>query len=217
MLALIKHCFLVGTLLFSFHISATISLQITDQNDQALEHAIIEVEVLAPAPQSNSQKTLVMDQVNKAFDPHVLAVPINSYVSFPNSDDIRHHVYSFSKAKPFELKLYAGKPKSPIIFENTGVVVLGCNIHDAMVGYIYVHNNNRTYISGTKGEAIIDLAPSEIKKAWLWHPRNAKGVNHKQVIDLTKLKQTKGAIKLALTVSPAKATGSFQDVFKTAN
>ncbi len=215
--ALLKHSFLASTLLFSFHVSAAISLLITDQNNQALEHAIIEIETL-DAVQTNIPDTpLVMDQIDKAFSPHVLAVPATSYVSFPNSDDIRHHVYSFSKAKPFELKLYAGQPKSPIFFENTGVVVLGCNIHDAMVGYIYVYNNSHVYMSNAKGETTIDIAPSNIKNAWLWHPRNNNGVNHKQVINLAELKQAKATVTLTLSVAPVKATGSFQDVFKTAN
>lgn len=214
---LLKLKFFVCALFASIQAHAAISVLVTDQNKQALEHAIIEIAASDTAKQKTAKETLVMDQINKAFEPHVLAAPINSYVSFPNSDDIRHHVYSFSKAKPFELKLYAGQPKSPIIFENTGVVVLGCNIHDSMVGYIYVHNNNHVYMSNEKGETTIDLAPSEIKSAWLWHPRNAKGVSHKQAIDLAKLEQAKGVVKLAITVSPEKATGSFEDVFKTTN
>jgi hypothetical protein len=47
-------------------------------------------------------------------------------------------VYSFSPAKVFELKLYAGTPVAPVLFDKPGEVVLGCNIHDHMIAYVYV-------------------------------------------------------------------------------
>ncbi len=49
-----------------------------------------------------------------------------------------HHVYSFSEAKTFELALYKGNAHPPLVFDRPGVVVLGCNIHDSMLGYILV-------------------------------------------------------------------------------
>lgn len=99
---LLKLKFFVCALFASTQVHAAISVLVTDQNKQALEHAIIEIAASDTAKQKTAKVTLVMDQINKAFEPHLLATPINSYVSFPNSDDIRHHVYSFSKAKPFE-------------------------------------------------------------------------------------------------------------------
>lgn len=82
--------------------------------------------------------TAVMDQKNKTFVPHVLPVQVGTAVKFPNSDDIQHHVYSFSPAKKFELPLYKGTPANPVIFNTAGIVTLGCNIHDKMNGYIVV-------------------------------------------------------------------------------
>ncbi len=79
-----------------------------------------------------------VDQVDKQFVPYVKVVTVGSKILFPNSDQVRHQVYSFSPAKRFELPLYAGTPAQPILFDKAGVVVLGCNIHDWMVGYIYV-------------------------------------------------------------------------------
>ena len=80
----------------------------------------------------------VMDQRNKTFVPHVLPVQVGTSVKFPNSDDIQHHVYSFSPAKKFELPLYKGTPANPIVFSTPGIVTLGCNIHDKMNGYIVI-------------------------------------------------------------------------------
>ena len=83
-----------------------VRIKIVDQNNSPLPNAVIEFAVSQPTtPHSEASRIYVMDQVNKAFVPYVLVVPVNSLVSFPNSDDIRHHVYSFSPAKTFELKL----------------------------------------------------------------------------------------------------------------
>ncbi|WP_196767929.1 hypothetical protein, partial [Streptobacillus moniliformis] len=70
--------------------------------------------------------------------PHVLAITVGSEVRFPNRDKLRHQVYSFSKAKTFDLPLYSGHPAAPVRFDEIGVVELGCNIHDGMIGYIVV-------------------------------------------------------------------------------
>ena len=80
----------------------------------------------------------VMDQVDQRFRPFILPVRAGTPVTFPNSDSIAHQVYSFSPAKRFELGLYRGRPHPPVVFDKPGIVVIGCNIHDKMVGYIYV-------------------------------------------------------------------------------
>ncbi|WP_462158854.1 cupredoxin domain-containing protein [Pseudoalteromonas sp. GB56] len=86
-------------------------ITVVDQQGQPLADAIIELQSETVVPAQPDSSPLVMDQVDKSFAPHVLLVGKSSLVQFPNSDDIRHHVYSFSQAKPFELKLYAGQPK----------------------------------------------------------------------------------------------------------
>jgi plastocyanin len=79
-----------------------------------------------------------IDQLDRAFVPHVLVVPVGSEVSFPNNDSVSHQVYSFSSTKKFQLPLYRGKSPSPVLFDHPGVVTLGCNIHDQMRAYIFV-------------------------------------------------------------------------------
>ena len=111
-----------------------------------------------------------IDQVDKQFVPYVKPVFLGSKVRFPNSDHIRHQVYSFSQAKVFELPLYAGTDAPPVVFDKPGVVVLGCNIHDWMVGYIYVSETPffaKTESAGTA--AIADLPPGEYAVR-VWHP-----------------------------------------------
>ena len=80
----------------------------------------------------------VMDQVNRAFAPDLLVIPVGSTVAFPNSDSVSHQIYSFSPAKRFQLPLYRGKPYPPVVFDQPGLVTLGCNIHDEMLAYVVV-------------------------------------------------------------------------------
>jgi plastocyanin len=77
-----------------------------------------------------------MDQRNREFVPHVLVIEAGTWVDFPNSDTVSHQVYSFSPAKPFQLPLYKGSAHPPVLFDHPGLVTLGCNIHDNMLGYI---------------------------------------------------------------------------------
>ena len=89
-----------------------------------------------PLPEKPGRE--IVDQINLEFVPHVKPVVVGSPVYFPNKDDVRHHVYSFSPAKRFELPLYSGTPAAPVVFDRPGIVAIGCNIHDWMLGYIYV-------------------------------------------------------------------------------
>jgi plastocyanin len=116
-----------------------------------------------------------VDQVDKQFVPYVKTVFVGSKVHFPNSDNIRHQVYSFSPAKKFELPLYGGTDAPPVIFDKPGVVVLGCNIHDWMVGYIYVSETPffaKTEAAGTA--TLADLPPGEYTVR-VWHPSMEHG------------------------------------------
>ena len=100
----------------------------------------------------------------------MLAVRTGTSVSFPNSDDIRHQVYSFSPAKRFELRLYQGTPSEPVLFDKPGLVVLGCNIHDWMLGYIYVTDDPWFAVSDEHGRAAIADLPAGRYAVTLWHP-----------------------------------------------
>ena len=101
----------------------------------------------------------VMAQQDIAFEPHVLIVPVGSAVTFPNRDRVRHHVYSFSPAKRFELKLYGREEARSVYFDKAGVVALGCNIHDRMSGFIVVVDTPYAAKSDATGHAVIANAP----------------------------------------------------------
>ncbi|MEO0997738.1 MAG: hypothetical protein AAFX58_09485 [Pseudomonadota bacterium] len=99
-------------------------------------------------------------------------------VRFPNRDLTQHHVYSFSKPKVFEIELYGGDEPNPIRFDNTGIVALGCNIHDWMLGYVYVTPDAHFGTTDERGRLTLSVEPSAIAAVTLWHPgmKNAEPV-----------------------------------------
>ena len=111
-----------------------------------------------------------MAQHNLQFDPFVLIVPQGAVVSFPNLDPVRHQVYSFSPTHPFELKLYGRDQTRTVRFDKTGVVALGCNIHDSMVAFIKVVDTPYAAKSGASGEASVQGAPAGPATVRIWHP-----------------------------------------------
>lgn len=181
---------------------------VVDQNGEPVADAVILAD--GPKPVAGTQPA-IMDQVDKAFVPHVLTVPVGQPVEFPNSDDIRHHVYSFSEPKAFEIKLYKDKPGDPIIFDQPGIVVLGCNIHDSMVGYIVVSDTQ--YWAQTDSQGRAQLAINDASKIRIWHPRLSVNADQVEVVPLTSAQQEQ-RISLTLTPPQPKESGFSSKRFK---
>jgi len=214
---MVKHSHLnIVTLLLTVFVtpivhSANTIIQINDGDGQPLKNAV--VEVIGPTSTSDiaSSEPEIMDQVNKRFLPDLLLIKQGQSVLFPNSDNIRHHVYSFSPAKPFELKLYAGKPKSSVEFEQNGVVIVGCNIHDSMVGSIYVAKNS-AMISDSDGKVNLDinLTTDQIS---VWHPQQQKIPEDREIFDLNEASSTDGQYSFSIKTAPPPARDTFGDTF----
>lgn len=109
-------------------------------------------------------------QQQMKFQPFVLVVPVGAQVSFPNLDTVRHHVYSFSQAKPFELKLYGRDETRVVTFDKAGIVAVGCNIHDSMVAFIRVVDTPYAIKSAASGEAVLHGLPAGPAVVTVWHP-----------------------------------------------
>jgi hypothetical protein len=143
----------------------------------------------------------VMDQQNKQFVPPVLVIQVGAAVTFPNRDNIRHHVYSFSPVKRFELPLYIGTPAAPVVFDKPGVVVLGCNIHDWMVGYIDVVATPYFARTADDGRARLADVPPGAYEARVWHPR-MKGESEKTSRPVTITAGDPGQIGFVVGLKP---------------
>jgi plastocyanin len=152
---------------------ATLTVQLSDAAGAALEDAVAWATPRAPLPGTTPRPGAVA-QVDKTFVPLVTVVQAGAQIAFPNRDEIRHHVYSFSPAKIFEIKLYANVPTPPrILFEKVGEVVLGCNIHDNMLGYILVVDTPFYGKSGTDGRVKLENLPEGDYELHAWHPSQA--------------------------------------------
>ena len=160
---------------------AHLRVTVVDQNNRPLQQAVVssntrgQQELVEPSDSG----TAIMDQVNKLFVPFILTVPENSLVSFPNSDNIRHQVYSFSTAKPFELPLYSNREAPQLYFESAGVVVLGCNIHDHMKAYIYVSPHPFSVTTNAQGQVQL---PAEDQQLYFWYPGMSEALTDEIVI-----------------------------------
>jgi len=152
--------------------TAEIAATVTDEQGRPVPDAVV---VAVPSDGAmrlpSRPREEIVDQVDQEFTPRVTAVLVGTPVRFPNHDNIRHQVYSFSPAKRFELPLYAGVPAEAVVFDKPGVVVLGCNIHDWMIGYVYVSESPYFAKTGKDGTALIgELAPRTYSVR-VWHPQ----------------------------------------------
>jgi plastocyanin len=150
-------------------ISQTHKIQVLDDQNKGVANVVVYLLPLNSHQSVPSETPAVMDQIDTQFVPHILPVQKQSLVQFPNSDSIKHHVYSFSKAKTFELQLYKGLQADPLLFAEAGVVELGCNVHDWMLGYIYVVDT--PYFSKTDKDGSVQLTvPEGEYRVKIWNP-----------------------------------------------
>lgn len=179
--------------------AADLRVSVTTPAGKPVRDAVVMVYPKAGVPKRTIRFSwpLVMVQKNMQFDPFVLIVPIGGEVAFPNRDNTRHHVYSFSPAKPFQLKLYGHDETRVVKFDKAGVVAIGCNIHDAMTAFIRVVDTPWAARTGADGQAVIEDAPGGAVTVSVWHPYLKGGR------DLTRqLASASGAVKVTAELRP---------------
>ena len=151
-------------------IGASITAQVSDTARIPVEDAVIFVMLAGGQFPNKPIRSSMVDQINKEFVPFVTPIQAGASVIFPNKDNIRHHVYSFSPTKVFNLKLYSGVQASPVIFYKPGPVILGCNIHDKMLAYIYVVDTPYFAKTAKTGNVRIDDIAAGDYEVKIWHP-----------------------------------------------
>lgn len=157
-------------LMSSFAVAATeIVVQVNNVAGNGVEDAVVYLLALTKTQLPAAQGTSIA-QKNKTFMPRVTVIQTGSSVSFPNLDRVRHHVYSFSPAKTFELKLYANVPSTPVVFDKPGTVVLGCNIHDKMLAFIHIVDSPYFAKTDASGKAKLTNLPNGHYQLKVWHP-----------------------------------------------
>ena len=145
------------------------AILVANEAGQPVAQAAVSVYVKGTRAAAPAGATANMAQKGRAFQPTLLVVQTGTPVLFPNFDTVRHHVYSFSATRKFEIKLYAGTPAAPVVFDKAGTATLGCNIHDQMLGYIHVVDTPHFGVTGSDGQVNLDLPAGE-HRVQIWWP-----------------------------------------------
>jgi len=151
--------------------AAPFTVRVVDASGRPVRDAVVTLHPTggaARAPRPGGR--FVVSQKDLKFQPFMTIVPVGSNVSFPNLDPTKHHVYSFSPAKKFELKLFAKDQSRTVNFDRPGVVALGCNIHDQMSAYIVVTDSTWTGRTNAQGIVSFADAPNAPARLTVFHP-----------------------------------------------
>jgi plastocyanin len=182
-------------------VAADITVQVSDSKGKQLSDAVVYVESSKTANQATN-KTIEVEQRGRQFNPQVSVVQAGTQIHFPNKDKVRHHVYSFSPAKKFELKLYSGVPANPVLFDKPGTVVLGCNIHDNMLAYIHIVDTPYFAKTDTAGAATISNLPEGSYTLKVWH--YALQIENQAAEQAIQVKPSNQPVAIQLEISDAK-------------
>ena len=150
--------------------AGSVNVEVTDAAGRSLPRAVVTLEPVAGKLAVKPNHWLEVSQARRQFDPQISLVTVGTAVVFSNFDTVRHHVYSFSPTKTFELKLYAGVPNMPVVFEKPGVAVIGCNIHDHMAAWIAVVDTPFYGQTGADGKTRIPAVAAGNYRLRVWHP-----------------------------------------------
>ena len=151
--------------------AASLTVHVVDASGRPVRDAVVELQPYGSAARApHISGRYVVSQQDLQFHPFLSIIPVGANVSFPNLDPTKHHVYSFSAAKRFELKLFAKDQSRTVHFDKPGVVALGCNIHDAMSAFIFVTDSAWTARTNAQGVVTFADAPSAPGRLTIWHP-----------------------------------------------
>jgi len=150
--------------------AAKINAQVSTPAGEPVTNAGVYAKLIGASVPTVPIREISIEQINKEFVPLVSIAQAGALMNLPNRDSIRHHVYSFSPAKTFEIKLYSGVPSKPVLLDKPGEVVLGCNIHDNMIAYVLVVDTPYFGKTDVKGRALLEGLPAGEYEVYLWYP-----------------------------------------------
>ncbi|MEM9878398.1 MAG: hypothetical protein AAF862_03865 [Pseudomonadota bacterium] len=165
--------------------AADLSLHVVNQKGVGMADAVVTFQPASDAAQSNSAAApLIVNQTNNTFTPYMTVVPRGSQVQFRNDDSVLHHVFSFSAAKRFSLKLFGQSEPQTLQFDTAGIVVVGCNIHDDMIAYLNIVDTPYAAQTGPDGRVTLTGLPETPGELRVWHPlMKGRGNTYSQSID----------------------------------
>jgi plastocyanin len=150
--------------------AAPVDVNVLGRDGKPLAEAVVFLESAAAKAAARPLAGVEVEQVDRRFNARITVVTTGSAVAFPNRDKVRHHVYSFSPVKTFELKLYIGTPANPVVFDKPGIAVLGCNIHDTMAAWVVIVETPFHGQTAANGRARLADVPPGNYRLRSWHP-----------------------------------------------
>lgn len=189
---------------------ASLVVTVRDQDGRPVADAVATLKSLdAPTPAGPIRFAwpMVVDQRSIKFDPFVLVAPVGTEVSFPNRDKVRHHVYSFSPVKVFQLKLYGRDESRSVTFDRAGVVPLGCNIHDQMIGFVDVVDTPWAGKTDAAGDATLQNVPAGRAVLTVWRPY-MKSPRNQMAVNVTVPSAGVARQAVSVVIGPAPARGA---------
>ena len=149
--------------------ATSVNVAFIDAGGNPLADAVVMLEPVGARLPVKPMAGAQIAQHELQFNPQVTVVTVGTPVMFPNQDTVKHHVYSYSAAKTFQIKLYAGVPHTPIVFDKPGIAVLGCNIHDSMLAWVVVTDTPLWGRSAAGGRAKVIDVPAGSYQMHVWH------------------------------------------------
>ena len=158
-----------------------------------------------------NQKTLkvTIDQSDLQFFPKHTVISVGSVVKFSNQDREVHNIYSKSKSNQFNLGAMSSGMTKVISLNQSGPIVLRCNLHKGMVGTIFVVPNGYYTEPDEKGNYELNQVKSASYTMQAWAPHLSPGdveANIKSV-DLTGEDKT-----LDFNIKTASLPGEIHDM-----
>jgi plastocyanin len=151
--------------------AASLEVDVRDGAGKPVADVAVYATASAGAIEARAGKLAEIQQIDREFVPYLTVIQVGTTVTFPNRDPILHHVYSFSPPKSFEIKLYKGGSPSEVLFDKPGVVTLGCNIHDWMIGYVLVVPTPHFGKTDASGVVRLRDLPAGSYQVHAWHPQ----------------------------------------------
>jgi plastocyanin len=185
-------------------LGAEISVTVRSAAGMPLAGAVVMAQALYAGRHPNTPVHAIMDQIKLAFVPDLLVIPVGSTVQFPNTDSVSHQIYSFSPARRFQLPLYRGTQYPPVLFDQPGVVTLGCNIHDGMLAYIVV--SDAAFFGRTDAGGVWSMGsmPPGRYRISVWHPRMREALGEiAQEVQLVETSRSDATLHIGKPLKPA--------------
>ena len=162
--------------------AVSVKVQVKDPTDQVLENMVVYLEPLDGQQLSKTEKSIDIDQENKAFTPYISVIQTGNQVHFNNQDDITHHIYSVTGSHKFSITIRAGEKMLKPDFTQTGEIAMGCNIHDWMSGYLLVLDTPYFDKTNASGQAMMEVNEGGKYQLTVWHPQMSEPDNRLSTI-----------------------------------